>query len=551
MISPWFRPRSGKNTPMMSLPFHSPTSKHTRAVFLAFILPILMGLNDAWGLLQGETAFNVRQLGAVGDGMAKDTAAVQKAIDACAAAGGGTVFFPAGTYLCGSLHLQSRLALYLDAGAIIKASPDEADFDPYETLGYHTDSDRETTYFHYSLLWGENLHRVSILGPGTIDGNRSRRGGPKPIALKRCQDILIRDISILNAPNYCVSLLGCDYVNLDGITIRNAYCDGIDPDACRYVRIADCHIESWDDAIVLKSSFALGERRATEFVTVTNCVLSTSCNAFKMGTESGGGFRHVTASNLVMFSPPGKRPMISGIALESVDGAEVDNITITGVSMRDVRTPIFLRLGNRGRDMETPIPGTLRNIIISDVAGGAATACSITGIPGHPVENVSLNQVMIEYQGGGAPGTAERAIPELPDEYPDADMFGELPAYGLYVRHVQGLTLRDTRWTFAQPDARPVSLFEDVEDLRVTGLAGQSTGRNPFMIWRDVRGAFLESTSAPAGTGTYLQVAGEKSQNLRILNSDLREANHAVRTAPEVQAGALFETGNQHPQEMK
>ncbi len=501
----------------------------------------------AWSLSAGEAVYNVRHQGAAGDGTAKDTAAVQKTIDACAAAGGGTVFFPAGTYLCGSLHLKSHLALYLDAGATIAASPDETDFDPYETFDYHTDSDRETTYFHYSLLWGENLRRVSILGPGTIDGNRTKRGGPKPIALKQCQDILIRDIIILNAPNYCISLLGCDTVNIDGITIRDAYCDGIDPDACRFVRIANCHIESWDDAIVLKSSFALGKRRATEYVTVTNCVLSTSCNAFKMGTESGGGFRYITASNLVMYSPPGKRPMISGIALESVDGAEVDNITVTGVSMRDVRTPIFLRLGNRGRDMETPIPGSLRNIIISNiVATGAATACSITGIPGHPIGNVSLNQVMIEYQGGGTPETAEGAVPELPDEYPGADMFGELPAYGLYVRHAKELTLRDTRWTFTKTDARPVGIFEDVEGLRITGLTGQSAGQMPLFELRDVHGAVLESTDAPSGTETFLKIQGKNSKKIRVMKSDLQEAENAFYLDPEIPDGALFETGNRH-----
>ena len=251
-----------------------------------------------------QSMFDVMAFGATGDGETTDTQAIQKAIDTCAESGGGTVYFAPGTYISGSIHMKSDVTLHLDTGATIRASVEESDFDPYETLDYKTDSDKETTYFHYSLIWGENISNVAIIGQGTVDGNRQKRGGPKPIAFKRCQHITVRDIKIINAPNYCISLLGCDYVNIDGVTILNAYCDGIDPDSCRYVRISNCHIESWDDAIVPKSSYALGERRATEFLTVTNCILSTSCNAFKLGTESGGGFKYITVSNCVMYAPP-------------------------------------------------------------------------------------------------------------------------------------------------------------------------------------------------------------------------------------------------------
>ena len=203
--------------------------------------------------------------------------------------------------------------------------------------------------FHHALIWGEDVEHVGIVGSGTIDANFSKRGGPKPIALKRCRFVEIRGIRILNAPNYNISLLGTDYVNIEGVTILDGYCDGIDPDSCRNVRISDCHIECWDDAICPKASFSLGERRAVENLVVTNCYMATGCNAFKMGTESGGGFKRIAVSNCVMGVLPGKRPARSGIALESVDGAGVDGVVIDNIVMHGVRCPIFVRLGNRGR----------------------------------------------------------------------------------------------------------------------------------------------------------------------------------------------------------
>lgn len=496
-----------------------------------------------------SSVLNVRNFGAIGDGETKDTAAIQKAIDACAQAGGGTVFIPAGTYLCGSLHLLSDVSLYLDAGATICASPDEADFDPYETLNYETDSDRETTYMHYSLIWGEEVQRVSVLGPGTIDGNREQRGGPKPLAFKRCQSITIRDVTILNAPNYCISMLGCDDVTIDGVTIRNAYCDGIDPDGCRYVRISNCHIESWDDAIVLKSSFALGERRPTEYVTVTNCVLSTSCNAFKLGTESGGDFRSITACNLVMYSPVGKRPMISGIALESVDGADIDRIAISNVTMEDVATPIFMRLGNRGRDMEQPVPGSLRNVAISNiVATGATLACSITGIPDHPIENVMLSQIAVEYRGGGTLEMAQRTVPEMPDKYPEATMFEVLPAYGSYCRHARNITFRDVHLKAGNADERPVMVCNDVAGLVIRDLQGDNWGTVPYLHFTNVRDASLGPLVAPERTKVFLSLDGEHTADIRVTGSDLRHVVDPFRIAPEASSVELFENANRLPE---
>lgn len=297
-----------------------------------------------------QPSFNVRQFGAIGDGRVKDTQAIQAAMNAAGRAG-GTVVFPPGRYLSGTVRFASRTTVFLDAGATLVMSPDKDDFDPYEKLAFKSFSDDETTDFHYALLRGQDVEHVGVIGPGVIDGNREKRHGPKPIAFKNCKHVSVRGVTIRNSPNYNVSLLGCDQVVIDGITILNGYCDGIDPDCCRHVRISNCYVESWDDAIVPKASFALGVRRSTEHVTVTNCVLTTACNGFKLGTESSGDFKNIVVSNCAIFARPDlwKRYPTSGISLEMVDGASLERIVVSNVVMADVESPLFIRLGNRGR----------------------------------------------------------------------------------------------------------------------------------------------------------------------------------------------------------
>src|SRR5712692_6851865 len=181
-------------------------------------------------------ATSVRDFGAKCDGTTKDTAAIQRAIDAAAKRGGGTVAVPPGRYVSGTIHLKSNITLHLDNGAIVLASPDNGDFDPYETLPFESVLDKETTYFHYGLITALGVHDIAIEGAGIIDGNRTKRGGPKTIAIKLCEHVTIRGITVRNSPNYSISLWGTDYVDIDGVTILNSYADGIDPDASRYVR---------------------------------------------------------------------------------------------------------------------------------------------------------------------------------------------------------------------------------------------------------------------------------------------------------------------------
>ena len=501
------------------------------------LVALLIGTEAVFAqTIQAPTMYNVRDFGAKGDGNTKDTQVIQKAIDLCNGSGGGTITFPPGTYLSGSLHLKSNVALFLDHGATITASKDEADFDPYEKLDFKNDADHETSFFHYALIWGEDVERIAITGTGIIDGNRSKRGGPKPIALKRCKHVTIRDVTILNAPNYAISMLGTDYVNIDGISILNGYCDGIDPDCCHHVRISNCHIECWDDAIVPKASFSLGEHRSTENLTITNCILATNCNAFKLGTESGGDFKYITLSNCVMFDRPGMSAPMAGIALESVDGSNIAGIAVSNISMKNVRAPIFLRLGNRGRDQATPVPGTLKDVVISNIiATGAEHTCALSGLPNHPIEDVQLENIRITYKGGGSLEQTKIKVPEQVAKYPDARMFGDLPAYGFYVRHVNGLKLHNVSLALQSPDLRHAVVCENAADLDVESLAALATeGAESALKFVQVKDALIRGCNPVTGTEVFLKVFGASSSGIALLGNDFSKVKKAAILGDEV-----------------
>ena len=413
---------------------------------------------------------DVRAFGAKGDGVTLDTAAIQRAIDDAAGRGGGTVTVPPGVYLCGTIHLRSYITLELQSGAMLLGSSNNSDYAPYEKLPFKPLDDEETTYFDHALVTGTGLEHVAVVGSGTIDGNHFKRGGPKTLALNNCKHVTVHGITVRNSANYAVSFLGCDWVDVTGVTVLNSQADGIDPDNCRFVRIANCFVDSRDDAICPKASMALGRPGLTEGLTVTNCQIRTNAANFKLGTESTGTFRNVAFSNCVMLPKAAGRRSTAGFEISMVDGGRIENVVISNVSMESVSAPFFIRLGNRGRGQAQPSPGILRGVLIDNVvARGIVLAGSITGLPSHPVRDVVLSNVMIEADGGW-PGPVGFAVPELPDGYPKAWMFGHLPAYAIYSRHVRGLTMRNVRIHARSRDERPPLVFDDVLDKALDGV---------------------------------------------------------------------------------
>jgi len=457
--------------------------------------------------------FDVRSFGATGDDKTVDSTAINAAIEAAAAAGGGTVVFPAGRYVCFSIRLRSFVALFLQQGATIVAAASPC---PGEATGYMDGTydaaepntawdayqDYGHNHWHNSLFWGENIHDFGIFGPGIIFGKGLSHGGrPTPrgdypfylaeqpgvgnkaIALKNCHNVIFRDFSIFKGGHFGLLLTGVDNVTIDNLKIDTDR-DGIDIDCCKNVRISNCSVNSpWDDGICPKSSLALGYLRATENVTINNCFVtgdyqlgsvidgswkrhtdqamhSFSTGRIKCGTESNGGFKNITISNCVFES-------CRGIALETVDGAQCEDITITGITMRDLRqSPLFLRLGARLRGpKETTKVGTLKRIIISNItSSGAAPLCTnISGMPGYMIEDLKISDVFFHQHGGADGEIAKRQPPELENAYPEPTMFGNLPATGLFVRHVRNLEVSNLEVMTEAADARPAFWLMDVD----------------------------------------------------------------------------------------
>jgi polygalacturonase len=493
---------------------------------------------------------DVRDFGAVGDGRTDCTRAIQHAIVAAHQRGGGVVQLLAGTWLAGTLQLRSHVTIDLAPGAVLLASPDDSDFAPPERLPFVSGSDRETIDFAHALLAGRDLERVAITGAGVIDLNRHRRFGPKPIALKRCRFVTVRGVTIVRSPNYCVSLGGCEDVLVDGVTIREAYADGIDPDCCRRVRIANCDIESDDDALCLKASFLLGARGATEDVVIANCRLRSPSNCFKLGTESTGDFRRIVLSNCVFSGlAPESRDVSAaaeggGIAILTVDGGTIDGVMVSNVVMSDVPAPIFVRLGNRGRDQPRRTPGRLRNVSISGVlAMGATGTGSVAGLPERPVESITVENIRI-----GAAGGARRAgsldVPEREAHYPEVTMYGALPAFGLYLRHARDVTLRNVELSVEQTDPRPAVVADDVAGLHLTGITGRSGNTTGPVLWlNDIRGGLVQGNLAPEGVGVFLRVTGEDTNRVALVGNAYCTPG-PIELAPELAPTAVMQVAD-------
>lgn len=423
---------------------------------------------------------NVRQFGATGNGRTLDTAAINKAIEAVDAAGGGTVLFPAGIYLSGSIHLRSNLVLRLGAGATIVGAPNGIGaYDRAEPNAAARYDDFGHTHWHNSLIWGENLSNVEILGPGTINGggmtrsNKMANGdGDKILALKLCRNVILRDVTLAHGGHFAILATGVDNLTIDNLMIDTDR-DGMDLDACRNVRVSNCSVNSpRDDGICLKSSYSLGFLRPTEYVTIANCCVSGytegtmldgtrrgggGTGRIKLGTESNGGFEDIAITNCVF-------DHCRGLALETVDGGDLEDIVVSNLLMRAVsNSPIFIRLGGRANGPNRPPPGHLSRVFISDVVvTGASTplASIIAGIPGHEIQDVRLSNIRVETNGGGTSGQARIEPPEAISAYPEPYKMGTMPAYGFYCRHVNGLEFERIAVEFEQDDFRPAFVVE-------------------------------------------------------------------------------------------
>lgn len=446
--------------------------------------------------LQGvANVYNVMDYGAKGDGKVLDHIAINKAIDAATSNGGGQVVLPAGTYLCGSIRLKNNVDLHLMTGAKILAAPAEMKaYDESESFGGFPEyQDGGHTYFHNSLIWAEGQQNISITGRGMIDGEGLTRHdtekagnveggsigtGDKAIALKLCRNVTIRDITIFRGGHFAIIVTGCDIGTIDNVTIDTNR-DGIDIDCCKYFTVSNTKVNTPnDDAIVLKSSYALKKAVLCEHILITNCIVTGYklgtflsgeyipekvnwvCGRIKLGTESNGGYRNITISNCTcMWS--------SGLAFEEVDQGRMENIVVTNISLSHVHHyPIYITTGCRNRGpKEVTRPSSARDIYINNVIADDCDSLAgiiITGMAGEPIRNVTLSNIRIQYRGGGK--KVDKPYREQGTNYPEPRWAGPTPAYGLFARHVDGLRLQNVKFELLQADKRPDIILDDVKN---------------------------------------------------------------------------------------
>jgi polygalacturonase len=400
-------------------------------------------------------------------------------------------------------------------------APEPSAWDQYTDFGH--------AHWHNSLIWGENLVNVGITGPGRIFGHGLSRGGqnrrdplpeerttnPKPdvsvpkvanapeikpgpftypnskdtlpagvgnkaIALKNCRNVIFRDFTIYHGGHFAILATRVDNWTCDNLKIDTNR-DGIDIDCCQNVRVSNCTVNSpYDDGICPKSSYALGYARPTENVTITNCQVSGydegtlldgtrqrkvnyghgPTGRIKLGTESNGGFRNITISNCIF-------EYSRGLALESVDGALMEDIAVSNITMRDiVNAPIFIRLGARLRGPGQPKVGTARRIKIDNVIAhnvAAESGILIAGLPDHPIEDLTLSNLFIDYVGGGTAEQAARVVPEYTEDYPEPYRFGVMPSWALWARHAKNLVVHHAEFRTADKDLRKPVILDDVQ----------------------------------------------------------------------------------------
>lgn len=495
-------------------------------------------------ILIGQTVYNITDFGARNDGITLNTEAIQRAIDAASASGKGTVLVPRGRFLTGVLHLKSNVQLHLHEEAVLLATTERFRYGPslkaspwiLAENAHHVSITGKGLIDGQCDLLIEDIYKG--LRAGTLEDPEWKRfnpwhqrrpvekNRPRMLEFRNCDSVTIRDIRLQNGSSWIQDYQSCTNLLIEGINVfSNTFLnnDGIDLTDCRNAVIRNCTVNAADDGICLKSSL---RNKGCENILIENCRVRSSASAVKFGTASHGGFRNITVRNIYVYDT-----YRSAIAIEAVDGGAIENVTVSNITAVNTGNAFFVRLGHRNKDS---VYSTLRNVTIRNLRAEVPKGkpdrgyfmegpellipsgddpdriitgtgkpvwhhygidtnarkyrhnvfpASITGIPGHHVENLVLENIHVSYEGGSvvsenevALSDAER-IPEAVSDYPEFSMFGELPAWGLYARHVQGLTMKKVVFEMRGADHRVPMLMLDVTGLSTRKLKPALPGK--------------------------------------------------------------------------
>ncbi len=516
---------------------------------------------------------NFRQFGANDDGTKLNTLKLQAAIDSCYRMGGGTVVFPKGKYLTGTIVQRTNVTLHLEADAVLLGSSNLSDYKLSDK--FLAEKNSYVNPAGKALIYAFGSDNISITGQGAIDGQgeffeaMSRQESipvfrgeavakkiypqrPRLIEMIGCKNINIKSVQVKNSPSWGLHLIGCESVFIDQIRLDSHVRpnnDGIDIESCKTVFISNSFIYSDDDAICFKSSI---DGLPVENVVVTNCILRSNCAAIKFGTPSAAGFKNIAVSNCTIYDCAQ-----DAIKFMAVDGGIVEDISISNITMHNVEGPIFMRLGNMGRKVningfeayqqhakEASPVGIMRNIRISGITATMKTVeiqdsmlrvawdkmavlgILVTGIPGHCIEDVTFNDIQLIYPGGGTKEQALNKVPEIEDMYPEQHFFGILPSYGAYIRHARGIVFNNVRFKLASQDFRPAIVTDDVENLELVGVSAEVDKEAAAIVRMvDTRNVLISNCRSLTNTNVFLKLEGKKSGDVLMLSNDFRKVN--------------------------
>jgi hypothetical protein len=490
----------------------------------------------------GTRIYNIRSHGAKGDGSTIDTAAVQAAIDACTRDGGGTVLVPAGTFVIGTVELKSNVTLHLAASGKLLGSADGKQYHAVDAIPLHGD----TTLVdgNWALLFAVNAKNVAIEGPGTIDGQGGQfhsavRGTPPPSGLGgnrrpyhvlayRCEDLSIRNISLLDCAYHSVRIIQSTRVHLDSIYIHNRVNgnnDGFHFISATFVTISNCTVKSQDDACAMFGS--------CQNITITNSFFSTRWSVFRFG---GGHVENIAISNCLLSEVDG-----CPIKFQGDPGSVFQNISFSNLVLKDVTGPVSISIGGRLPAPDDKVPVIARNISFSNIHGTVTTnpaqlseatvtsgynpgerySCIVlNSVNDSILENISFDNIHLTFGGGGtAEDAARREVPQTFGEY---FRLGPMPAYGLYARNARGITMQNVRFQVSTPDLRPAIILDHVEDVAINGLSVQGNIQAESVLrFIDSKHALLTATRVLTPSPAFLQLEGRANEGIIIEGGDL------------------------------
>jgi polygalacturonase len=502
--------------------------------------------------------FDVRTYKAAGDGKTLDTKAIQAAIDACTAAGGGRVVLSGGRFLTGTLYLKSNVILFVEAGAVLLGSPNLGD--------YATDTHRNMyagePQLDRCLLFARDADNIGLEGPGTIDGQGKSfpntgdpsKSRPMMIRFINCKKVSLRDVTLLNPAAWTSAFLYCSDIAAHAVTVSsraNGNGDGMDFDGCQDVRISDCNYDNSDDCICLQGS---DPAHPVRNVVITNCVMTSRWAAIRIGLLSQSDFRDVTVSNCVFHDHRGE-----GLKIQMTEGGKMENLLFSNIVMRNVPRAILVTFNSFPMRINSPKPmpamQSLRNLMFSHIRiesdnsidGPQLSYIAVCGLPDHAVENITFSDISFTAPGGGdAKMAARRSVGEFTDVRPESRVFeGSLPTYGLYARHVKGLTVRNVTLDAATKDVRPGIICDDVEGVVFSGVRVACDADNEHAIrLQNTRDVLIEGSGPSTPCQVFVRVEGDKSNDIAVTGNDLRRAAKAVDRAAEVPARAILFKNN-------